>query len=81
MVMKLKSPFILYQLRKFRKKYYLSLLVRKSSEGSKDQSGTKEGGKKSEFGPRSNFNDPNFDFHKELERLLFLLNLGRSGNV
>ena len=36
-VMKLKSPFILYQL---------------------------------------NFNNPNFDFHEELERLLFPLNLG-----
>ena len=47
-----------------------------SSEGSKDQSGTKEGGKKSEFGPQPNFNDPNFDFRKELKRLPFPLNLG-----
>ena len=47
-----------------------------SSVGSKDQSGTKEGGKKSKFRPRPNFNDPNFDFHKELKRLPFPLNLG-----
>ena len=46
------------------------------SEGSKDQSGTKEGGEKSEFGPQPNFNNPNFDFHKELKRLPFPLNLG-----
>ena len=52
-----------------------------SNEDSKDQSGTKEGGKKSEFGPQPNFNDPNFDFHKELERLPFPLNLGEVGNV
>ena len=47
-----------------------------SSEDSKDQSGTKEGGEKSEFGPQPNFNYPNFDFCKELERLPFPLNLG-----
>ena len=33
-------------------------------------------GEKSKFGPQPNFNDPNFDFHKELERLPFPLNLG-----
>ena len=47
-----------------------------SNEDSKDQSGTKEGSEKSKFGPRPNFNDPNFDFCKELERLPFPLNLG-----
>ena len=47
-----------------------------SSEGSKDQSGKNEGGKKSEFGPQPDFNNPNFDFHKELKRLLSPLNLG-----
>ena len=47
-----------------------------SNEDSKDQSGTKEGGEKSKFGPQPEFNDPNFDFHKELERLPFPLNLG-----
>ena len=47
-----------------------------SEEDSKDQSGTKEGGEKSEFGPQPDFNDPNFDFHKELKRLPFPLNLG-----
>ena len=52
-----------------------------SSEGSKDQSGTKEGGKKSEFGPRPNFNNPNFDFHKELEKTSISSQFGRSGNV
>ena len=36
----------------------------------------KKGGKKSKFGPQPNFNDPNFDFSKELERLRFPLNLG-----
>ena len=47
-----------------------------SNEDSKDQSGTKEGGEKSKFGPQPNFNDLNFDFCKELERLPFPLNLG-----
>ena len=47
-----------------------------SNEDSKDQSGTKEGGEKSKFGSWPNFNDPNFDFCKELERLPFPLNLG-----
>ena len=47
-----------------------------SSKGSKDQSGTKEGSKKSKFGPQPDFNNPNFDFHKELKRLPFPLNLG-----
>ena len=46
------------------------------NEDSKDQSGTKEGSKKSKFGPQPDFDDPNFDFHKELERLPFPLNLG-----
>ena len=47
-----------------------------SNEDSKDQSGTKEGGEKSKFGPQPNFDGPNFDFHKELERLPFPLYLG-----
>ena len=47
-----------------------------SDEDSKDQSGTKEGGKKSKFGPQPDFNDPNFNFCKELERFPFPLNLG-----
>ena len=36
----------------------------------------KEGSEKSKFGPQPNFNDPNFDFCKELKRLPFPLNLG-----
>ena len=36
----------------------------------------KKGGKKSKFGPEPDFNDPNFDFSKGLERLPFPLNLG-----
>ena len=47
-----------------------------SNEDSKDQSGTKEGGEKSKFGPQPNFDGPNFDFHKEFERLPFPLYLG-----
>ena len=71
-----KVTFIPCQCWKFKKKYYPKSVSQESSEGSKDQSGTKEGGKKSEFGPQPNFNDPNFDFHKELKRLPFPLNLG-----
>ena len=51
-------------------------ISQESGEDSQDQSHTKKGGKKSEFGPQPNFNDPNFNFSKELERLPFLLNLG-----
>ena len=35
-----------------------------------------EGGERPKFGPRPNFNDPEFDFNKELSRLPFPVNMG-----
>ena len=46
-----------------------------SGENLQDQSSIKKRGKKSEFGSQPDFNDPNFDFSKELKRLPFPLNL------
>ena len=54
---------------------FSNAVVSKDSE-TVDENGT-SGEKPKKFGPRSDFNSPNYDFNEELARLPFPLNLGK----
>ena len=54
------------------------ILTQGVSNAEPDTTNQHEEGRRPEFGPRPNFQDPEFDFKKELSRLPFPVNMGGS---